>query len=924
MNFGKWLKRYRSLQNLTQRQVSDALGYSIVTYRRVEQGGTPSVDFIDRLIEYLHIPIEEQAMFRHFAITHEHPDSASLLLRLTQAMELPSADPSTSATTHDDVLDNSVTTPNLPVPPPALDFIGRQEELDFYKHELTTSHLAVITGMTGVGKTTLATMLAQQCAPADSIFWHQFYPNTGINDLLWRLMAFLAWHGEDALWQQHAVIQSGRSAPPIEVQIDYLVQCLQKHKLLLCFDDMHYVDTNNHFLQFINRLLPILSTTGLSLIVTAQRMPTLPHMTVHQALNGLSRVDAQALLQARNLALPTNLMSKLHQVTDGNAALLVMTMEALHHTPNPETVIQHLLKTPNVVHYLMHKIHAQFVEDTRSVRVMRAIAAFLRHPGSRDAIEAMLEENGVWEILYDLGRRYLVHIHQSSTGEPLYTQHTLIQSFYYEQLGKRERYTFHMRAGMYYAEKSHNDQDILKAMLHFEQAGAHEHIINLITNDIWGLINQGYAQALSHILERLTMLHLEESQWIQVYIARGMIATFLRDSTTAHDSYQRAFDCLAMLPDSPTTRQQQAQICEGMGELLEYEHPQEALRWLHRGLAALQGEPTVEAGRLHLRIGSVYVLLSEYTAAQQALETCLQLLSEQLHHERGQALTCLGVLACAQGHFRSGKEYFTRALHIYQRTRQYWSMLGVQQNISSLMEISGAWQEAAAMGTQALHLAERLHHIVRQTELALNLGILRTKQGNFTEARKLFLQSLMLAQQHHLHATIVSIQVSLADLYIRSGDYEAATHILTTAAHLAAELETTDQLAEIYRARALIHLRLGDHATALTCAQDAVQQAQVSDDSMGEGIGLHVLGQVQYTQGDYEQSYTTFTRSLMLVQEDPYESAQTQTQWGIALLADSATTEGRERLKEAHTTFRSLGAIHDLAQTNRLLTSQES
>ena len=914
MHFGDWLKRYRSACHLTQEEVSEALGYAEVTYRRVERGGTPSSGFIDRLIKYLQLPIHDHATFRHFALTHDHPDADALLIRLTETTPPPA-----EALIHVPTPPHQATPPP-PTSPPSTNFVGRQDELDHYAKDLTTRHLTVISGMTGVGKTALAGILARQYASPDHIFWYRFYPQTGIHDLLWRLTAFLAWHGEDALWKhQHATLRSEGSTLPVDAQIEYLIQALQGHPFLLCFDDLHYVETNSYVMSFIDRLLPILNTTSNKLIVTARLHPAFAQLCPQTPLVGLSLADTQMLLTVHDLTLKDHVITNLHQITAGNPALLILAIQALRTATNAQIVVQDLVQAPNVVHYLMTTIHAQLAQKPRAIQVMRAIAVLQGTPTTREAIEVVLNDNDIWEILYDLRRRYLIQ--KQDTEEAVYTQHTLIQAFYYDQLGQRVRRTMHLRAAQYY---THEEHTLPHALVHFEQAHDYQSIIALVTNNLWGFINQGYAQTLNDLLTRLNNVALSDSERIPIWLAQGTIATFLRISPVAHESYQRAWDYLALLPDTPTTRQQRVQVCQGIGDLLEYEQPQEAIRWLSQGLRLIQSDHSgPEAGRLYLRLGAVYTLLAEYIAAQQALTDSLQLLPTQYEHERAQALTCQGVLACMQSNFQAGQNYFTQAIQIYQRTEQPWNMLALQQNMCSLLEISGAWTEATTAYTQALILAERLHHVVRRMEITHNLGILQIKQGHFANAHRLFTQSLDLAHQHQLYAPIITIQTNLANLQVHTGNYDAAVQLLSSAMQLSEELDVIDQRAEIARTWALIHLAKGNHDMALAPARESVQQSEALEDQLGTGISLRVLGQVQCTQGMYDDAHSSFMQSLALVQSDPYETAQTQASWGKALLETHQITESAPRLQQAQSIFENLGATHDLKLVDKLLTSPE-
>ena len=53
-------------------------------------------------------------------------------------------------------------------------FIGREKELDYYANKILQKNLAVISGIAGVGKSSLAAFLAKRFVDPPKIFWHSF------------------------------------------------------------------------------------------------------------------------------------------------------------------------------------------------------------------------------------------------------------------------------------------------------------------------------------------------------------------------------------------------------------------------------------------------------------------------------------------------------------------------------------------------------------------------------------------------------------------------------------------------------------------------------------------------------------------------------------------------------------------------------
>ena len=161
MHFGDWLKRYRLICNSTQQHMAQQLGYAVITYRRVERGRLPSKPFVDRLIAYLQLPADEEAAFRHFALTHNHRDAEALLVLLMQT-RFKTTFPHTNetATREDRTVSPAPSTDGLPLPRASL--IGRTDEKEQI-HELlcqSVVRLVTLTGVGGIGKTKLAVHVA--------------------------------------------------------------------------------------------------------------------------------------------------------------------------------------------------------------------------------------------------------------------------------------------------------------------------------------------------------------------------------------------------------------------------------------------------------------------------------------------------------------------------------------------------------------------------------------------------------------------------------------------------------------------------------------------------------------------------------------------------------------------------------------------
>src|SRR5258707_4216614 len=138
--FGSWLKQRRKALDLTQQDVADQVGYSVVTIRKIERNVLrPSTQIVERLADVLAVPADEHATFVGFA-------------RQTIG-KLPALP-----------VDLTVHVITINLPQHLTPFIGRTGELAQLAERLSDPNCRLLTlvGPGGIGKTRLALHAAEQ------------------------------------------------------------------------------------------------------------------------------------------------------------------------------------------------------------------------------------------------------------------------------------------------------------------------------------------------------------------------------------------------------------------------------------------------------------------------------------------------------------------------------------------------------------------------------------------------------------------------------------------------------------------------------------------------------------------------------------------------------------------------------------------
>lgn len=771
--------------------------------------------------------------------------------------------------------------PRPPAPSPVPEvplFVGREEDLGYFQAMLERSGLAVISGMAGMGKTTVAAMMARQNARPEQTFWHVFHEGEGIESVIWRLAGFLAWRGQDDLWRllQNSRLTHGRPPPP-ESLFDYITHLLRGRDYLLCFDDFQHVDEDPHLHQLVDQLRVLLGSGELKMIITTRRMPEFVRRVVaFEPLAGLSRAATRQLLAANEISLADDHLDQLHAYTGGNVQLLSLAVDILRDTSRPATLLDRLVDTDDIERYLLAEVDGRLTRDER--QVMGAVAVLQGYPAGRETIEALLDGRNTRRILRDLADRSLLTVSRVN-DERLYSQHAILRDFFYGSLGRNQRLDMHRRAGQHYRGEG---ADPLLAARHYFLGRSFSEAAELATADVRGMINQGQTQQLGRLLAEFGPDQLDTLRWVAVKLAEGQVHSYLGDSQPARAAYEAAMAALESLPESNEVRLATARACLGMGELLTQQDPEEALQWLERGLASSAGLDHQMAAALTLQSGEVYLFTGRYEDARSALQRGLEALPPGPSQWRASALENLSVVTTFHlDDPAAGIRLAEQALAVSEELEDLFSLSKITTLLGACHSADNDWPAAGGYFRRAVELADRTGNRKAQAQAEANLGTHCLFTGDYPAAQTHLEKGLALARQTDQHIGACQLLLNLTELFIRREQWAPAEANLQAASTMVAELELGMFAGWVERLQAEVALGLGDLEAAETQARAALATAEAAGDDSEVGLAARVIGQVLGEAGRLDEAREALERSLgLLAGVDYYEEARSRAQLG--------------------------------------------
>jgi tetratricopeptide (TPR) repeat protein len=752
---------------------------------------------------------------------------------------------------------------SLEIPPPAeptrppevADFVGRESELADYANQLATSHLVVITGMAGVGKTALGAELARRQRNSEA-FWLTFRQggNDSVEALVLELARFLAVSGDEEPWRFLSREMQVRKPYPLGVKIGLglLLRSFEKGDYVLCFDNFHVVSDDASFRALFEELRDRVVHTRLmplKIIIMSRHTTGLVDDLGYDDLHGLNSQDARRMVSRAGVGLSSPLFEKLHQRVEGNPQFLKLFITWAKNREwglaEVERFIEGLPRKRAVRNYLLRNVYQTLEENER--RVLESISVFWL-PVERMSVEEILMEERVEDVMLTLDQLLNKHVVMEEEEGRL-SLHTMVREFAYQMLDRtrerrEHRVRMHWRGGGLYEEKG----DYIEASHHYFEAGEHGEAVELLTGHSEQLINAGRARQMLEQLVRFERGQLDLEPWVSVCEVKGEVFALVGEFDHAIESLGSILSVVDSQGLPVVDGRRMAEIKRKIGKIYERRGEHDlALEHYKAGISDLGDEnaQTVEMARICKDIGWIYNLRGEYDAA---IEICLRALGiiEETDYiqDIGDIYNAIGASYDYKGSYDKAIDHYEKGLAMFERAKDRYDVARLNNNLGVVYDIKGDYDRALEYFGKSLTAFKEIGDIHEIAKVYINLGQVYRNRGVYDEAIECYEKSLATFEKiEDIYGLAISYN-NLGEIYKDQGEYGRAIECLSHSVEIELKIGYREGLSYSYVTLSEVYLGLGDIQQALEYCRAALENATEIGHQYLRGYCHWVFGKV--------------------------------------------------------------------------------
>ncbi len=562
------------------------------------------------------------------------------------------------------------------VPMPRV-FYGRDNELESIFDWLSVEggSLLSITGIAGIGKTTLAAKAAKEMEGKMHVFWYRFHKWDSLRNVLFSMARFQDQMGRSGL---KTFLDSNTRLDQKEYY-SIIGSSMKDTPIFMVFDDFQraaddIVDFFSNFKEMVPAMKELkIIIVGRQVFPFYDRSDVLVKKVVKEMnLSGLDKRSCRGLLKIGDV--DDELFQKVYDITKGHPLFLQLILSA-----------KDLEDQKDIKRYIYEEIFKKL--DDRASLLLQ-IASVFRYPVPSDAF--FMEEGLDFTTLDKLVEANLIQ----ETSYDEYEAHDLIKEFFYNRLTPAQKNEYHGRASGHYMETG-NERATVEAMYHMAMAGNTVKALRLASTYGESIITKGLIEQFSSVLSLLDKELSEET---------------------------REFNA--------TTRllQGELQMIMGRWDRAQSDFTRAA------AIAEAENRPLI-SGRANLKLGQIESRRGKKEAAEKRLQKALKIarkLNDQ--EEMAKALQALGELHSTKGEFREAKKSLREALDIANSLEDLTLEAVSHTGLGIIHTNQDKPELAITQFEKAIEVLEESENALELTRVKISLGTVLASMGEYEEA----------------------------------------------------------------------------------------------------------------------------------------------------------------------------------------------
>lgn len=414
---------------------------------------------------------------------------------------------------------------------------------------------------------------------------------------------------------------------------------------------------------------------------------------------------------------------------------------------------------------------------------------------------------------------------------------------------------------------------------------------------------------------------------IEAITDKGDVLVALGRNAEAVEHYRRALDLVIGIesfaaPQRADLHRRMAIAQVNQGALIA------AQESLDAGLYLLEGQSSLEAGRLLVYTGLIHYRSGRLAEGLAACESAIPMIEAAgSARDLAQAYNLQGILYRNMGKPHRAQAAHQQSIALYEQVEYLPGLERATTNLGCVFQDLGRWDETLRCFQNSAELSERTGEERQRSAAQINLGEIYYLKGDLNQSIQASQRAQQLARDFGFDDFVGIASLNMGKAYLKAGELALAERHLEESRSVFERRHMHAHRPELLCHLALLGVAQGKLDDALDLAREAVNLTSASGHSWA-GQAQRAWGVVQRVRGDFEDAHTHLVASQALLDEQnsPYETGLTLLDVA-ALRRDQSEAKGNDQAlrnqacaacERAMRIFEELGASADLKRAQEL------